>query len=354
MRKLVVFIISIVALFLMFLLFYYHVSDYSTIYMINAIEIEEKYFKDKEYYQFILTYNDIKFSIISLDKYSTKRKLITDIAIKEDNSKICLIPESEIISTYPICYDGNELISYQYTDEVKKDKIDTFSKIDIYDYDNKTFLLWNYKNFLYLNKNNHEEINLFTKDVYNLNLVMTYKNYLVVPDYDNNYTFNKIYMIDVDKLKVNNISLRYDIYFDSNFLGYQDKMIYLYDKKQEQEYYINTKKGRIYRTSNKLLLNGKWEKTSTYQLKEENKVFYNDLVYNYEVINSKLYGYIENKDFLTKITDLDVKQIVKKDNLSVYFISGNTLYKYHPNEGVKALLSYSEWDFNYNNMIFIF
>lgn len=354
MKKLVVFIITTVIIFILFLYSYFSASDYSLNYQINDVKIEETYVKEHKLYHFIFTYNDLEYSVISSDKYTNKRKLINDISIEEEDSKICLIPKSDIINVYPICSMDKELISYQYNDEIKMNNKETFNNINIYDYDSKNYLLWNYSKFLFLNENKKDEIKLFTKEVYSLNLIMQYKNYLVVPDYDNNYSFNKLYMIDVDKLKVNNISLRYDIYFDSNFLGYKDKLIYLYDKKQEQEYYINTKKGKIYRTSNKILINGDWEKASTHKLKNENATFQNDIFYKYKIIDNKLYGYIFDNEYMTKITSQEVKKIVKQDGLNLYYISENVLYKYNPNEGIKALLSYSEWDFNYNNMIFIF
>lgn len=354
MKKLVLTISSLVIIFALFLFFYFRPHNYDLEYTVNDVKVKEIYNNDKKYYQFILNYNDMKYSIISKDKYSNKRNLITDIKVSEEDEITCLRPESNIVSLYSVCSKDRELISFNYNDNIVKEKQDEYENIKIYDLETKKYLIWNYKDFILLSNDKKDKIKLFDKDVYNINLVTTYNNYLIIPDYNSSYSFDKLYLIDVNKNKTNEIKLRYSVYFDSYFLGSKKNLIYLYDKKEEQEYYINIKKEKIYKTSNKVLVNNEWEKVSSYKLKEEKVSFTEDNVYNYKVINNKLYSYILDEEYLTKVSDMDIKTVVKTNGYDVYFICDNTLYKYNPYDGIKALLSNSEWDFNYTNMVFIF
>ena len=104
---------------------------------------------------------------------------------------------------------------------------------------------------------------------------------------------------------------------------------------------------------NKVIINGKWESISTKELNKGFKFVY-DKKYNYKVVKNKLYSYIDRNDYSTLISDLDVSYIVKQDKMDVYFLSKDTLYKYNPYDGLKKLMKYNEWNFNYKNMIYIF
>lgn len=354
MKKLVVFIILLVLTFIIFLYVFYRKVDYKLEYEIDDVKIKEEYNKDLEYYQIVLNYEDVKYSIISYDKYTSKRKLIENIDITIDDNRVCLNTQSKYIKTYIVCSEDDELLSNYYNQSIETNKKDTYKNIDIFDLDNKKYLLWDYHDFLLIDNKRKESIKLFSKDIYNLKLIYTYDNYLLVPDYSEQYDFNKLYIIDVNKGKLKSVSLRYNIYFDSYFLGNKKDVVYLYDKKQEQEYYINIKKEKIYRTDNKILDNNEWVRVSTNDLKNNEVTFNEENVYNYKVINNKLYSYLFDDEYLTKLSDMDIKVIVKKDKLDIYFISGNILYKYNPFDGFKSLISYSEWDFNFNNMAFVF
>lgn len=354
MKKLVVFIILLVLAFGCFLYIFYRKVDYKLEYEINDVKVIEEYNKDLEYYQIILDYENVKYSIISYDKYTSKRKLIDNVEITDDNNYICLNAQSNHINLYKVCSKDDQLISSYYDQNIEINKKETYKNIDILDLDNSKFLLWDYHDFVLIDSKRKENIKLFSKDIYNLKLIYTYNNYLLVPDYSEQHSFDKLYIIDVNKGKLKSVDLRYEIYFDSYFLGNKKDIVYLYDKKQEQEYYINIKKEKIYRTDNKILNNNEWVKVNTNDLKNNEVTFTNTNVNNYKVINNKLYSYLFDDEYLTKISDMDIKTIVKKDKLDIYFISGNILYKYNPYEGIKALISYSEWDFNYNNMVFVF
>lgn len=350
MKKLVVIISSLIFIFILFLFFYFKKNTYTLEYKINDIFVKESFNKDKEYYLFELNYNGEVYAFLTFDKYTSKRKLIDDIKVNKEDDITCLEISAHKIKAYSVCKDSTGLINTKIS---RNENSNTYANYTLNDLNNKTYLLWNYHNFIYLSPKTQKEIKLFAKDEYTLNLVTTYQKYLVVANIESGYTFNKLYLINKDNGKVEEIKLRYDLYYnDTYFLGTYKNKLYLYDKKQEQEYYINMNKKKIYKTNNKTLVDNKWEDISTYKLKNNQGVFQYSNVYNYEVINNNLYA--KFLDYQVKISDLKVKNIIKTNNLDVYFLSDNILYFYNPYEGLKVLISYPEWDFNYQNMIYIF
>ncbi len=351
MKKLVVVISTFILLFSLFLFFYFKKNSYTLEYKINDINVKETYDKDKKYYLFIFNYENKEYSFITYAKYSNKRKLVKDIKISKNDDLTCLKPEFDNIPSYQLCHNGVNQVDLATPNN--PDLLKSYENFNIYDLNNKTYLLWNYHNFVYLNNKENKLIKLFTKDIYNINLITTYNNYLIVPDNNSEYTFNKIYLINKDNGKKEVIDLRYDLYYnDTYFLGNFKNNIYLYDKKQEQEYYINLKKKKIYKTSNKVLINNKWLDISTYKLKQNEGLFQNDSIFSYVIDNEKLYA--KYLDYQIQISLLEAKMIVYQKDFDVYFLSDNTLYYYNPYQGLKKLISYSEWDFNYKNMIYIF
>ena len=352
MKKLGVVIIALILIFTLFLFFYFKKTNYEIEYNVDKVNIKEVYNKEANNYLFVFNYKNQDYAFLTKDKYSNKRKLIKKIDIEENETTTCLKIKSDTIKTFTVCRDLNEQISSKM--EVPKEKETyNYANITYYDLNQKKYLLWNYHNFIYLNNKSSKEIKILDKDEYNLNLVTTYKNYLVVANKDSSYTFNKIYLINSENGKLEEINLRYDLYYnDTYFLGSYKNNLYLYDKKQEQEYYLNMKKGKIYKTNNKVLINNKWEDISTYKLKNNEGVFKSLNGDNYQLINNKLYATFAN--YQIRVSDLDVKAIIKSDEVNVYFLSANTLYYYNPYTGIKKLMSYPEWDFNYQNMIYIF
>lgn len=350
MKKLVVFISSIIIIFGLFLYFYFHSYSYTLEYVVDDVDVKEIYNKEKGYYQFVFTYEGNDYSIITMESYTTKRNFIDEIKLEENEDYLCLVPSSSKLDVYPVCKNNEGLVSYPFLN--KEEESFKYEGFQVNSLNDSTYLLWDYKGFVLLNDKSQERIQLFDKDVYNLKYVMSFKQYLLIADYDEDYSFQKMYLIDTKKGKTKTINLRYDLSFDGYFLGFKKDLVYLYDKKQGQEYYINIKKGKIYRTNNKIFVDGKWENVSDYKLKEELVTFKDSFVVNYYIKDNQLYSEIDGS-YQTKIFE-DVKEIVKVDNLSVYFIHKDSLYYYHPTVGIKKIMSYSEWEFNYHNMVYIF
>ncbi len=344
-NKLRILIIFLTLIFILFLFFLNFKHSYTTEYSIDNINIIEKYHKDKKYYSFNITYDGKEYEVISLDNYIKKRNLINDVTITKDEDT-CLSFDSEI-SLYDVC--SNKDVYYYPHEETTFKETSSYNNIKIDSLNNNFFLLWNYSEFIYLSNKNKTSISLFDKDVYKLNLIYQTDDYLLVPNYDESYKFTKLYLINKETSKVKSFNLRYDVYFDSYFLGDYQNKVYLYDIKNETEYYFDLKKYDIYKTKYGIYNGNKWENVTNQKLKNNKLEFTDDKVYTYHLDGDKLYA---NDKYL--VTNKSVSKIIKAQNLEVYYISGDTLYYFSPLLGEISLLKYSEWEFNNTNMIFIF
>ena len=347
-KKIIILLSFLILLFLLFIYFYFKAYSYELEYMVSNIKVIESYDKNNQVYKFNISNDVFNFEIVSFDKYINTRKLISNININDNN---CISFDSNV-SLYPICFDENKYYSSLIDNSKQFQENKNYENIAIDNLNNKTYLLWNYKDFIYLSDKKQTKINLFNKDIYNLSLNYQFDKYLIIPDYEQDYIFNKAYVINVDKSKVNNIKLRYELYFDSYFLGNDKNNVYIYDLKAEQEYYLDLKKEDIYKTSYKLLNNGKWEDTTNQKLKNDRLKFSNYEAVTYLIEDNILFMNVDN--YYLQLSKKDVSKIIKYNNLDVYYLSDDTLYYFNPFLGKIPLLKYSEWQFNNQNMIFIF
>lgn len=348
-KKLRNLIIFLLAIFLIFIILLNTSHNYNLEYTIKDVKVNENYHKKAKYYSFVFTYENNEYEVISFDKYTNKRKLVKDISISKENDNICLSFTSKYVNLYDVCKSSDTFYYKNNNNDFKTNK--TYKNILIDNLNNQTFLLWNYHEFVYLSPKKETTISLFNKDVYNLNLIYQTDNTLLIPNYNEDYKFTKIYQINYKNAKTSEINLRFELYFDSYFLGDYKNRVYLYDNKNELEYFLDLKKKEIYKTDYKILVNKKWESVTNQKLKNNKLSFEETKIYNYTLKDNKLYGGF-NKDYL--VTNKEVSKIIKTDNLDIYYISNDTLYYFNPLYGEKTLLKYSEWEFNNNNMIFIF
>lgn len=353
MKKPVVLITFFCIIFFIFLVFYLKPHSYKLDYKIKDINVTEIYHKEEAYYTFNLNYDNIDYEVISFDKYINKRKLIEDINITKENDVVCLDFTNSLVSIYPICFDKEKYFS-PYMDKSTFNLEGRYENIEISDLNNMTYLLWNYHEFIYLNSEKNSKISLFSKDIYNMHLIYQLDKFLIIPDYSQDYKFNKLYVINKDNGKTSSIKLRYEVYFDSYFLGNDKKKVYLYDLKNEQEYYIDLKKEEIYKTSNKVLIDNNWKKVSNQKLKNDKPKFSEKEVFNYFLKDNILFATYSKSSIEFQVSSRSVSQIIKTDGLDIYYLSEDTLYYFNPTIGEKALLKYSEWKFNNQNMIFVF
>lgn len=354
MKKHVVLVICLILLFIIFIYLYFQEVSYELNYEINDISINERYDKDLKAYFFNIYYNDKNYELVSIEEYSNKRKLIEDIITSENDDEVCLSFKTNGINLYSICSNEEEYYMNNIANQEKFTTNDTYENININELDDKTYLLWNYHDFIYLNNNTKEKLTLFSKDIYNLSLIYAFDNYLLIPDYEQNYLFDKLYVIDTNRARINSINLRFDVYFDSYFLGNDKNDVYIYDLRENQEFYIDLDKEEIYTSKNQILVDGDWKNVTNQTFQNERPTFKNTKPYEITLKDSQLYLQTLDGKTTVRLTNHEVSELIKVDNLNVYYISGDILYKYNPYDGEIALLQYSEWNFNHQNMVFIF
>lgn len=354
MKKHVVLVVALIVLFSIFIYFYLRKSSYELEYNIDDLTVTESYNKDKNAYYFSIDYDNKTYELISLDKYTNKRKLIDDIKVTQNEDETCLEFTTTDVNLYNICSDNDSYYVENIDDKSTFTSKDSYKNINIGALDDKTYLLWNYHDFIYLNNDSQKTIKLFSKDIYNLSLIYAFENYLLVPDYEQDYIFDKLYVINTNNAKISNINLRFEVYFNSYFLGNDKNNVYLYDLKENQEFYIDLDKKEIYKASSEILVNGDWENVSNQTFQKEKPTFSEEKNLDVVFEDNKLYMKVPDGKTNVLITNRNVSELVKVNGLNIYYISEDILYKYNPFDGEQALLKYSEWNFNHQNMVFIF
>ncbi len=363
MKKQFKILLFIIVLFIIFLIFYLTPKNYELEYQIDGIDIKEEYHKENNYYEISLKYQNEEYKYVTFDKYSKSRKIINNIDTFSDEDYICLIMESDIIKTYPLCKKGNENIDYHLVNELKNDISSNYYKVvnsnknkyknlDINYLDNKIYLIWNYNGIYLINKDEFKTIDVFDKDVYDISLAFLWNNNFVIPNYADEFYFDKFYIYNLVDNELYDWKLKNPIYFDSYLLGFYDKSVFIFDRKQNKEYELVPHKKKIRSVSPKILNKNEWNKVSTNKLRSQSLSFGYDEIISYNIKNNKLYMIIDDYEIL--LSCQNVKDIVYYNNNEVYYLVDDTLYKYNLEYGEIKIMSCFEWNFNYKNMIFVY
>ena len=350
------FISFLLFIFIIFVYLFFKPYNYEKKYQIDEYNIYESYNKSNKNYEFLIRYNDITMPYMINSKYIHKRKLINDIKLFKNENEFCILPSSNYIDFYPLCTDKLEIytynlsevtgVTYKYKEVFYNNK--KYNNVNNYYLNNNSYLFYNYKGFTIINNKIEDNIILFSNDVYKLDLVYQKDNYLIVPDYNNSYYFNKFFVINILTGKVKEIKNNYEIYFDGFFLGSHKSNVYYVDKKEQKEYKINLQKKSIELIDYTNINNNRLVKCNY----EDLKVVEKQSVYNYIIENNNLYLNINNNKI--KISNKEVSKVIKIVDDTVYYLSNDTLYMYNNLYGEVKLISNFEWNFNTTNMIFFY
>jgi len=363
--KLSILIGILVISFILFLFFLTSAKNYHKEYAINDIKINESFDKKTKAYSFSFNYKDITLDYLVSSKYKQARKLIKDVKVIENENDFCLVPSSDTLKTMPICYqDGKQVFYSLVKDEIKKDlgeeyqtkeftKKATYEEIDIYNTD-YSYLVWNYQDsFNYINGSTSKKINLFNKESYKISLVGYTTDYLIIADYDSNYTFNKIYTIEFNNGNKKEYKLDRNIYFDSYFVGFEDNKAFIVDNKESIMYEINAKNGKIEKIKSKVLVDGKWENKDIKSLVNKNYSFTYNTPFKYTMEDNNLYLSYKGKDNKILITE-NITSIIRTKNNKVFYLKDkDTLYAFDPVNGEEKLAYYYGWYFYSDGLIYI-
>ena len=328
--------------------------NYSIEYDYNEYHIIETYDKDRDYYLFNISKDNNQYDFDISHKYSRKRKLIKNINSFDRDDYKCLSINVYNIDSNTICNKDNDYYDNNITIDNPESVIKEENNYTIYN-DSFNYLVWT--GYGLKDIYNNKEYNVLKDESYTNDLVYQFKDYIIFADYDQKREFNKFYIYDNLKKDIYSWDIKMNISLDSYFLGYIGDDIYLFDVSNQREFRINIKKKKIkIINSGEMVLfydNGK-------QNININKLIYNkvlfsyDTLYNFSVLNNKLYYNYYQSDKKIRVSDKEISNIIYSNNDQVYYMSSNTLYSYKVGEGEKKLAQSFEWNFDYLNKIFVF
>lgn len=346
------------------------VSNYDIEYKVNNNSVREVY-KNGYYYFEIKADKTYNFDLLKTRNIS--KVLIDNIQVLNTKSYNCIYPKIKGEKTYPLCYKSDQMIAYYLIeDPIIKDFVKNLNIQYKNEESEKTFKFFNnltkdqyvaiykYNGFYILNENKIKTVNLFKKDRYDNTLCLQIGNYLLLPE-ESEYIFSDFILLDMTNENKLTIKSEFFISYDSVMLGYIDKKAYILDNKTNIQYEIDIQKKKIKEIGNseigyKVLKENQLKTGMISDLRNTDDLWTstkNTSLYTYKN-KTALYKYInKNKDIVEKIYNREV-QIINRNYKNLYFVDQYSLYLYDPLYGIKKIISNEEWNFNNENVIFIF
>lgn len=358
--------IFLISLFILLSLF--ESKSYSIEYNIFDYAISENYDKEKELYYIEITKDKITYPIVYKSDYLKEKKIIKDVKEYSKDDYKCLTISSSLIKAYPVCSLKKEIIDYHLIPEELQEKLSDYysapkelekqlNHYELYNKDNE-LLIWSYKGFNHIKDGKVKFVEIFEEDIYEIPLATKINDYIFIPDYEQKYNFNKVYVLNLSTLEVASWKIKYDISFDSYVIGTNDKSIYLVDKKNKIEYELvpEKQKMRILAKGSQqgIIYNkGTIQKEPISKLSTKTYTFFYDSIYNYSLDKNTIYLNYLDTSIKIKISNQEITDIVYTKDDNVFYLVDNTLYRYSPKYGETKIIKYQEWSINYKNLIFI-
>ena len=359
-------IIFLIITFLLLIIF--KDNSYSKVYDIDEYKVTEEFNDKQSYYYFQIKYNSLDYELLINHKYSGE-KLITNITKYSEKEELCLVLELTIGNPTLVCSKDNKLINWNLISDNLKDKIpselikeyseNSYTEKDITIFNNidSKIYIWNYKGFDIIENGKLKTLNIFDGDVYDTNLIAKVNNYIIIPNYNQKYNFNKIIILNTKTDEIEEWELNYEISYDSYVMGSYENSIYLVDIKNKIQYELvpHKQKARIIATKNSqgLIYKKEWQKMTVNQMINNKETFTFNIIYNYQIASQKLYLSYINSPNTIQVTNNRVDKIVAINDNEVYYLSQNKLFYFNIYDGEKLLAQKEEWLFNNENKVFI-
>lgn len=356
MKRLYIFLAFILIIIGLYVYFINRVRSYEIEYKVDGFKVIETYHKEDKYYSFLLSKDDVTFNFAYESKYSNKRKLVEKINIKEKDDILCVKPKVSKMKFDYTCYDGEYKSPYVLgiikNEESKK--INSYNNINIYskDYD---YYVWNGHGIT--NILTKKEFNFLDNEQYDNNLAYQVDGYIIFANYNQKREFDSFYVFNYKKEKLQKWEIGYEIDFDAFFMGDVDGYIYLFDRKNAVQYKIDVINKDISVSSDNegaLYFDGEWTSKPLKELKYKDYVMEDDKLYNFLLKNNKLYLNIDKSKQDILLTNHKILSIVFESYDSVFYLVEDDIYAYVIGKGEYKILDYFEWNFSYQNKIYIF
>lgn len=341
-------ILSFISLLLVIITIKYFISDYTITYKLNNYSIKEISSKGIMYYE--ITYNDKVYNYLINKNRSLFKKNINSINVEEEDGNVCLTPNN----LYTVCSSGDYLINKDTFKYVKESKDFTYNNLLS---SNEYMLIWKYDGFYYMNGNEYKSINILKKDRYSNDLMIKVNNYIVFPNYSDDYTFNSLVILNILDGTYDVVNTKYSISYDSYYPGIYKNKLYLFDNKNEVLYEINLKNNKVKKavTGNESYfkyVNGKKVKTT---IKDyiDNKVSYNTLEEGIITTKDNILTYKYNSSIKYKFINEEDIEVLDIINNKVYFMYKDNIYSFYKGN-INFICHYYEFNFNSLKNVFIY
>jgi hypothetical protein len=230
-----------------------------------------------------------------------------------------------------------------------------------------------YKGLYLINTNDvYKKIELFNNDSYKKELTYFNSKKYITADYNQSYSFNEFYVIDITNGKESKIISDTKLELDAYFMGSVGSKVYMYEKDTKKQYSINLKNNSISTTGNQekgiqIYENGEFKNTNSYDA-YNTKLTFNEYKITDEIFQEYdrvdqiedtyyLYQKAENsykvyksykKDLNTKIylfETTNIENIVYQDDY-IYYINKQDICYYKKDLGIKTIVTYKELEYN--------
>lgn len=356
-------------------------------------------------YNFEISNGGYVFYYQTLSNFNKKDHIIKNIYSYKNDKYNCILPvfENNKMLTDIMCLKDNKI--YYYHDLMSEKSLEPFAtslkdigydveqwvdktepknqnNITIYSnniIDNHSIGLTNYKGVYIINPSvgkEIEDIELFQSDIYKRPLSLFFEKYYITANYNEQYRFTKISVVDLTNNKTKEINCETQLSFDSYIQGSHDNSIYIFDRSTKKQYEINLKTSKVLEIGNEnsgiIIYNGtQKERINAGEATKKDILFTNvdasrvefksyekvDLVggkeTGYYYLYQKKDKYYEvyranvlNPSQLTYIfTTTDLDRIVYQKNY-IYFIYNDVIKYYSDNTGIKSVVKERELGFN--------
>lgn len=368
MKKAQIKLVTIILIFILiigFIFFLKRPKNYTREYNIDDIQVEENYDKLNKLYHFKLSNDNVYYEYVIENKFINKKELIDNInSYENEKGEKCLLPNSKKLSFYPVCNNGQSFIDYSLLEEPSDDffqraesplSTEKYKNIEILNKTFNNYLIWANRGYYFIGDKENKELMFLEKESYYNNLSYQLGEYVITPNYDEEFTFKTIYIINMKNGKVKKWETKFNINYNSYYLGDKDGVIYLFDRKERREYAIDPRKRNIEVVDKNgigKIWNDSFEQVSTVKLASNDYQFKNTNIIDFEN-NDGLKAHFKDGSeiLLSKRNDI---QIIASYNTRVFYISKDLAYEYSFTRGEEELLKYNEWNFNNKNSLFIY
>ena len=358
MKRIIYLVLIIIVIICVYNLVVAKPRSYQLNYKYNDYDVSEKYDAEIGSYTFVFNHEGGHFVFGLNHKYTSKRKLIQNVnEIEEDNAS-CMNIKVLDTALSTMCYDYNGTIYDASIKNNREDKeIKKINNISIYN-DKYSYYIWN--GYGLTNVLTKKEYNVLKKESYNNNLSTSVGDYIMFANYDEGTKYKTLYIFNVKDNEYKTLELENNIDSDAYIMGNIDNAIYIFDRKNAKEFKIelDTLKASIVSDANGGVIynDSRKESIPIEQLKYNDYQFSYHRLYDYIIENKQLYLTYYGTGTKIKVSNNDnIKDIIKIEDDQVFYIGeNNKIYTYNIKKKEQTLIENFEWNFSYNNKIFVF